>query len=1412
MCILGGLIPMNVMAQETVVISGDPEKYSSSTTDYAPIRTYNSRSYSQFLYLKEELNMDEGASITGISFKVNKSDNAFPFSRTKIKVYLSSTELTNFTSTTMIKPSANDLLFEGTMTFSGIGWLTITLDNPYTYDGKNILVSVWDNQDSYIEYTYFDSFTPIDANSEERRCAYKTGNSANPVTATIYGSLHAHTPQIQFTFTPAGPSVPTPPTVTLNTPEDNATGIFNPSLNFTLGSADQYQIQMSEGEGEFAIVQDWTKGNGSISYQTSLLKPNTVYLWKVVAKNDNGETTSKVYKFTTKEFAAPGAITNVSPENNAEGLINPVLSWTFGADTEQQQLLIDGVVKVDWTNIGTKISDSYQTSGLAAGGHTWQVNTQNGAGVTTGTEYSFTVASRPDNVTPISPANGATNVNSNVIKWQFADNTTEYRFLFSAADPEDEDVVFDETFQYWNGTNSQSNWLQTNGAEEMEIEMRDFEPSTTYYWIVDVKNSVGERIHYGGDGTVSIQSFTTASVLNTKYMSPANGATNLANPTLSWNYNGTPEYYQVLMGTSENDLNAMTEWLATEGTGGTYQTENLNNATEYYWQVNVKKGETVLEGEVWSFVTTLPVPTGIAANPVQIVPTLSMTYGSTTISWDDMGATGYNVYLGTTQLNAELITETSYEIAANSMKLSYNMNPGYEISVQAVYAIGESNVSEAVNVKVTGFGYFKSIIYSNDYYHRLEGATVTLTCTEDEFENEYDGDGIVYTFTTNALGQVFETIEMPNGETVTNTSLKLYNGTYAVNVEKEYHNSYTGTVTILNNETTEPTDMLLIPDNTYIFEVTPFNATLESIDVYVDASPGQYHVYLKEGEEITDLGMQYFVADNSVAYFKYTDWANLNNGDYQFGVAKAEDQINWSEIVTRDYNIFEVDGNLSAAENWRDGLPEEGEDICINANATIGTEESLTFGNVTINTSGSLTINGSLTADNVTNTNVSKLVLNDGAQLRQNNSSLVGKFNMDIINPTVWSNDNQDGWQFISSPFTNASISNFTTVNGSDYDLYKFDGSQAGGEWVNHKTGNDENDSEEDNGNDNIVHGGAKEGTFETSFVNGSGYLTSYESAESATFSGTINSEQSHTWNVTYTENADNGDLANFHLLGNPFAFDMDWNNVKVTNMVSGFAVLNVGDDYDEDGEAAAGSAYVYKTAGTIKVGDAFFVKTTDEAPKMTYQETAASMRSNSESINLIATGAEGCDNLIISLSGAENEGFNKLENFNKDIATVFVVKNDIRYGIANFDSDVTMIDVAFNATKMGNYTISAQPNGKFETLTLIDRFTGIETNLLVEDYHFTATSNDNYNRFIIKLEVNSQEPTDNSNFAYVSGEDLIFNVEGSVQIIDMMGRVVYTSEIESANNRINVSEFNSAAYVVRIVNENGVKTQKIIL
>ncbi|MBE6335827.1 MAG: T9SS type A sorting domain-containing protein, partial [Lentimicrobiaceae bacterium] len=116
-----------------------------------------------------------------------------------------------------------------------------------------------------------------------------------------------------------------------------------------------------------------------------------------------------------------------------------------------------------------------------------------------------------------------------------------------------------------------------------------------------------------------------------------------------------------------------------------------------------------------------------------------------------------------------------------------------------------------------------------------------------------------------------------------------------------------------------------------------------------------------------------------------------------------------------------------------------------------------------------------------------------------------------------------------------------------------------------------------------------------------------------------------------------------------------------------------------------------------------------------------------------------------------------------------------------------------------------------FEELYLLDKEKGNKVNILEEDYTFIATTADDAERFVL-LKNNGQQTTDNGHFAYISGEDLIINAEGAVQIIDMMGRVVYSIDVTSDNSRINVSGFDNAAYIVRVVNEEGVKVQKIIV
>ena len=170
------------------------------------------------------------------------------------------------------------------------------------------------------------------------------------------------------------------------------------------------------------------------------------------------------------------------------------------------------------------------------------------------------------------------------------------------------------------------------------------------------------------------------------------------------------------------------------------------------------------------------------------------------------------------------------------------------------------------------------------------------------------------------------------------------------------------------------------------------------------------------------------------------------------------------------------------------------------------------------------------------------------------------------------------------------------------------------------------------------------------------------------------------------------------------------------------------------------------------------------------------------------------------------------MDNFNDESAVISVVDNDRRYAIVNYDEDVKEVELAFEASKMGVYTIEIEPDGDFDKIILVDRFTGEETDMLNDSYKFTASNQDDYNRFLIKLGDGGQEPTEEGDFVYQSGEELILKGKGVLQIVDVMGRVVYAEEVFNDVNRIDISALRDAAYIVRVIGEEGVKVKKVVI
>jgi hypothetical protein len=337
-------------------------------------------------------------------------------------------------------------------------------------------------------------------------------------------------------------------------------------------------------------------------------------------------------------------------------------------------------------------------------------------------------------------------------------------------------------------------------------------------------------------------------------------------------------------------------------------------------------------------------------------------------------------------------------------------------------------------------------------------------------------------------------------------------------------------------------------------------------------------------------------------------------------------------------------------------------------------------------------------------------------------------------------------------------------------------------------------------GFDKVSAFGTSSGTelskFETTFEQGVGYLASYEIETIATFKGTLNHEDSYVFKLDDYDN--NKNVGNFNLLGNPFSFNMNWNNVTATNLVDGYAVVNKQGGYE------------YFADGEIKVGDGFLVKVSGEGPALSYNTRSRKTENEISFLNVVSSGKAGNDNVIIKLAG-EQENFPKLENFNDDIAVIYVSDDNKACGIYNCNDDVQEVSIIFKASRMGEYNIHIKPNGDFDYVTLVDRLANVETNMLTSSYSFTTIPEESGDRFLLKF-AKGEGSDDDDKFAFLSGNELIVEAEGTVQIIDVMGRVVYSNDVTSDNNRIDASKFNTAAYIIRLINDNGVKTQKIVV
>ena len=372
-----------------------------------------------------------------------------------------------------------------------------------------------------------------------------------------------------------------------------------------------------------------------------------------------------------------------------------------------------------------------------------------------------------------------------------------------------------------------------------------------------------------------------------------------------------------------------------------------------------------------------------------------------------------------------------------------------------------------------------------------------------------------------------------------------------------------------------------------------------------------------------------------------------------------------------------------------------------------------------------------------------------------------------------------EGWGTISSPVGTVEHSDVSgLLTGNTHDFYRYNEETM--MWENVK------DEHSDFG----------------SLEAGRGYLYANTANTNVVFKGTFNANENVQVSLGYHDNV----FAGFHFVGNPFTHNITekhFSATDATKLATGFyAVTPQG-------------ALESRTSGTIAPMESVMIKTTGETV-LNINKKVSAKRSESENNGQIKIEvSNGNYNDVAYVSFNEGIGLDKINHRNAEIPMVYVPVEGVNYAIAMMNQEVTEIPVSFRAMTMGQYTIGVEAQDcEYAMMTLVDRFTGVETNLLIEDYTFMATSNDNAERFIIKLAMSNSNDGDNENFAFINnGMMYIYNIEGQgvVSVYDVTGRPVAEYNVETSAN-ISTAEFAAGVYIIRMSDENGVKVQKIVV
>ena len=528
------------------------------------------------------------------------------------------------------------------------------------------------------------------------------------------------------------------------------------------------------------------------------------------------------------------------------------------------------------------------------------------------------------------------------------------------------------------------------------------------------------------------------------------------------------------------------------------------------------------------------------------------------------------------------------------------------------------------------------------------------------------------------------------------------------------------------------------------------NGTATYCDIMVSTDHGEHFSQLWGGRDATLVG------DWITTQISLDDYVNQDIVlEFYHLTYNANHAWDINEIKIKAYNkVFngsDTDNSWSNPDLWSSNngeLPTADDEVLINSEVTIE------YG--TVAAAGQIYLNSAENDEEIQGS----IVIEDGGQLQVN----------DTVTVTMQTDVNGYGrsssnWYLIAPPVQQSMTPSNNHVSGvleGSYDLYKFDGSYEGAEWRNYKQHQNE-----------FV------------FQNGQGYLVANSANVHPSFKGTVlPSNQTKTVDLDYAYTT----LGGWNLIGNPFTCD--------AYLADNRSFLRINDD---------GSKLVAAT-GVIHPMEGVFVEADGTEQSITFTTTNPS-KGRSVEFSLSQNRGAVIDNTVLRFDNSHLLG--KLM-FGEADSRLYFPQNGKDYAALGAEP-VGELPLHFEPIENGTYTINVSTdNLDVNYLHLIDNITGNDVDLLqTPSYTFDARRSDYTSRFKVVFATDGMGHDDD--FAFINNGQIIINGDGIVQVVDVLGHQLVSRQVNS-DFRLLTSVFSPGVYVLRLINGNDVKTQKIVI